>query len=59
MTKLLFEGAKIPIASKDELSVVTRLGENISFTDEDRHVTAYLFHGHVYVIKIEPLGPRE
>lgn len=55
----LFKGAKIPIASRDEQSMAIIHGEDVSFSEEDRHVTARLFNGHIYIVKIETAGPRE
>lgn len=55
----IFKGAKIQIASDDEQSMAKFLGNDVSFSDEDRHVTAKLFNGHIYILKIESAGPRE
>lgn len=55
----IFEGMKIPIMSSDTIYLVRQLGEDVSFTDQDRHIEAYEFKGHLYIASIQTAGPRE
>ncbi len=50
---------KMPLVSADELAVVKKRGENISYEEEDRYVEAYQFNGHLYIAGIRDLGPGE
>lgn len=50
---------KLPIVSADELRIAKERGEDVSWDEEDRHVEAYLFNGHMYIVGIQNVGPRE
>ena len=59
MTDKHLAAFKMPLVSSDELRIAKERGENVSYDEEDRHVEAYLFNGHMYIVGIRNIGPRE
>lgn len=55
----VFEGAKIEMVGDGTLEMVRRNGTDVSYTTEDQHVEAYAFAGHIYIVSVRPVGPRE
>jgi len=54
-----FPALKVPLVSRDELRIAKQRGEDISYTEDDRHIEAYEFNGHLYIAGVRDIGPRE
>ena len=50
---------KVPLVSADELRIARQRGEDISYTEDDRHIEAYEFNGHLYIAGVRDIGPKE
>ena len=51
----LFEGAIIRVAKGSEIDAARANGTDISYTDNDRHIEAYLWNDKVYVGQVQAL----
>jgi len=59
MTDKHFAAFKVPLVSGDELRIARQRGENISYTEDDRHIEAYQFNNMIYIAGVKDIGPKE
>jgi len=58
MTTPILEGAIIPMAKGSEVAEARLHGTDVSYTEADRHIEAYVWNGNLYIGKVSPLPAR-